>query len=571
MLKRLDELGLITHVPYRGVRLTDDGRRIALEVIRHHRLLESYLAEALEMPWDRVHDEAEVLEHVISEDLEALIAAKLGHPTVDPHGDPIPTRELELEEAPTRRLESLEPGEEGVFVRVSDSDPEMLRYLDGAGSRPACLLGARAPALRRAAVRRLRRREHAIGGGLARAMRVEIEAEADAAIDEAPRGARASRGTHLSAPEATANASPVLRNPPLSEEDAARSHDRSRVHHARRNDKHWRLLWLLVGPGILAMIGENDGPSMIAYASDGAQYGLGLFVPLIPVLFALAYVCQEMCMRVGAVTHRGYGELVLQRYGRVWGWFGAGDLCLTNLVTLIAEFVAIRVGLAYFGLDSGVAVALGLALVLFTFSGGRYWRWERTVLGLALFNGLFLVAAILAHPNLGKLAHSLTFTPLPHGSLNTLLLLMASTVGATVTPWMIFFQQSASADKGMTPSDVRHGRYDTALGAVLAAIFGIGALVAGAALLRSGSGIQGFAGAGFPAALSHVVGCGAGALFALGLVEAGAVAILTISASTAYAAGECIGVSHSFNTSPRNARCSTPPTSASRSSPRSSS
>src|ERR1700690_1857912 len=129
MLKRLDELGLITHVPYRGVRLTADGRRIALEVIRHHRLLESYLAEALGMPWDRVHAEAEVLEHVISEDLEALIAAKLGHPTVDPHGDPIPTVEFALEERESRGLDELPIGATGRFVRVSDSDPEMLRYL----------------------------------------------------------------------------------------------------------------------------------------------------------------------------------------------------------------------------------------------------------------------------------------------------------------------------------------------------------------------------------------------------------------------------------------------------------
>src|SRR6202521_4608246 len=200
--------------------------------------------------------------------------------------------------------------------------------------------------------------------------------------------------------------------PPLSDEDAARSHDRARVHHARRRSKRWRLMWLLVGPGILAMLGENDGPSMIAYASDGAQYGLGFFVAFIPVLFAMAYVVQEMCMRVGAVTHRGYGELVLQRYGRVWGWFGAGDLCLTNLVTLVAEFVAIRVGLAYFHLGAGVAVALGLVLVVFTLSGGRYWRWERTVLGLAIFNGLFLVAAILVKPDLGKIASSFSFTPL---------------------------------------------------------------------------------------------------------------------------------------------------------------
>jgi Mn2+/Fe2+ NRAMP family transporter len=342
--------------------------------------------------------------------------------------------------------------------------------------------------------------------------------------------------------------------PLLSDEDSARSHDRARVHHARANRRRWRLLWLLVGPGLLAMLGENDGPSMIAYASDGAQYGLGFFVPFIPILFAMAFVCQEMCMRIGAVTHRGYGELVLQRYGTVWGWFGAADLTLTNLVTLVAEFVAIRVGLAYFHLGAGVAVALGLALVLFTLSGGRYWRWERIVLGLALFNLLFLLAAILVKPDVGTLASSLSFTPFPGGGFNTMLLLLASTIGATVTPWMIFFQQSASADKGMTPADVPHGRYDTALGAVIAAICGIGALVAGAALLsHGGSGIQGFAGAGFPQGLRRVAGSGAGAVFALGLIEAGAVAILTISASTAYAAGECVGASHSFNVSPRNA------------------
>src|SRR5579863_7925780 len=98
MLKKLDELGLVTHEPYRGVRLTESGRRVALEVIRHHRLLESFLAEALGMPWDRVHAEAEVLEHVLSDELEELIAERLGHPVLDPHGDPIPSADLELNE-----------------------------------------------------------------------------------------------------------------------------------------------------------------------------------------------------------------------------------------------------------------------------------------------------------------------------------------------------------------------------------------------------------------------------------------------------------------------------------------
>ena len=129
------------------------------------------------------------------------------------------------------------------------------------------------------------------------------------------------------------------------------------------------------------MLGENDGPSMISYAATGATYGLGLFLPFILLTFAMAVVCQEMCMRVGAVTHRGYGQLVLERFGPLWGYFSAGDLILTNLVTLIAEFVAIRIGLSFFHIGAGVAALLGVALVALTISGGRYRRWERIVLG----------------------------------------------------------------------------------------------------------------------------------------------------------------------------------------------
>ena len=347
----------------------------------------------------------------------------------------------------------------------------------------------------------------------------------------------------------------ALPRPPLTPEDVARSRDRFRVHNARRHRRRWYLVWLLVGPGILTMLAENDGPSMISYATSGATYGLGFFLPFILVTFAMAIVVQEMVMRVGAVTHRGYGQLVLERFGPVWGWISAGDLILTNLVTLIAEFVAIRIGLAYFHLGAGLAALLGVVLVVFTLSGGRYWRWERIVLGLAIFNGLFLVAALLVGPQWGAVGHALvTFSPFPGGSFNTLLLLIASTIGATVTPWMLFFQQSASADKGLTPTDVRHGRCDTIAGGVLAAIFGCGALIAGAALFgHGGSNIEGLAGAGFPAALSHVSGGTVGALFALGLIEAGAVAVLTISASTGYAVGECIGASHSLNNNPRGA------------------
>ncbi|HEX3910002.1 MAG TPA: metal-dependent transcriptional regulator [Solirubrobacteraceae bacterium] len=180
MLKRLGELGLIEHHPYRGVHLTDAGRKVALEVIRHHRLLELFLAESLQMPWDRVHAEAEVLEHVISEELEQLIAEALGHPTIDPHGDPIPSAELELHELETLPLERLQEGDRGVFVRVSDADPEMLRYLSERGIAPGERLHVRerqpfgGPLLVAFGDGELRS-EHAIGGRLAGAMRVQLE------------------------------------------------------------------------------------------------------------------------------------------------------------------------------------------------------------------------------------------------------------------------------------------------------------------------------------------------------------------------------------------------------------
>src|SRR5687767_5165356 len=116
MAKKLAELGLVEHARYRGVRLTEQGERVALEVLRHHRLLELYLAEHLDVPWDRVHEEAEALEHVLSEDLEARIAAKLGHPTHDPHGDPIPDRDLVIDEGETEPLDSLPVGAGARFV-----------------------------------------------------------------------------------------------------------------------------------------------------------------------------------------------------------------------------------------------------------------------------------------------------------------------------------------------------------------------------------------------------------------------------------------------------------------------
>lgn len=133
MIKKLDEGGLVKHVPYRGVRLTERGELIALTVLRRHRLLELFLTEVLEVPWSRVHAEAEVLEHAISDDLVERIARKLGDPAVDPHGDPIPRPDLTVLESVTEALSDLDPGERAVFVRISDSNSEMLSYLTRLG------------------------------------------------------------------------------------------------------------------------------------------------------------------------------------------------------------------------------------------------------------------------------------------------------------------------------------------------------------------------------------------------------------------------------------------------------
>ena len=140
MLKRMEGMKLVSHELYRGVELTRSGRRVALEVLRHHRLLETYLVDVLGVPWDRVHDEAEVLEHYISEDLEERIAAALGEPGHDPHGDPIPDSDLRLAPDSHTPLSELEPGAQGTVARVSDSDPAMLRYLAEIGIGPGTTL-----------------------------------------------------------------------------------------------------------------------------------------------------------------------------------------------------------------------------------------------------------------------------------------------------------------------------------------------------------------------------------------------------------------------------------------------
>jgi Mn2+/Fe2+ NRAMP family transporter len=345
----------------------------------------------------------------------------------------------------------------------------------------------------------------------------------------------------------------------VTHEDVDRARDRWEVAQARRKDRSktfggLRLLWLLVGPGVLVFLGENDAPSMLSYSADGSRYGIGFFVPFIVLTFIMGFIVQEMTVRLGAVTHRGHAELIFDRFGKFWGLFAMGDLILGNFLTVVTEFIGVRAGLGFFGIRPAVAVGGALLIVMAAITTGRYWTWERITLSLAIFNGLFIPAAILARPDWHAVSQAMiTWRPLPTGGRYEIMLLILATIGATVTPWMLFFQQSAVVDKGMQPRDINAGRFDTLLGALLASVFAIAALLATVPLFHHGINAADFQAAQFAEALEPLIGHTGAALFALAIFEAGIVAAIAISTSSAYAFGEVLQTGHSLNRPLRDA------------------
>ncbi len=344
---------------------------------------------------------------------------------------------------------------------------------------------------------------------------------------------------------------PVLPSPVvITHEDLDRAHDRDVVRAARNRRGPFsriRLLWLLVGPGILVMLGENDGPSMLSYAATGARFGIGFFLPFVVLTFLMACVVQEMTVRLGTATHRGHAELIFDRFGPFWGWFSMIDLMVGNFLTLVTEFIAIRTGLGYFGIPPAAAVGIAWIILFGALMAHRYWTWERVTLIGALCNLIFIPVALLSHPQWGEIGHALVvWTPRPSLTPDTVLILL-SNIGATVTPWMLFFQQSAIADKGLTTHDIRFGRVDTVLGAALAAAAALATIIAASPLLAHGMSAGNFQAAEFAQALQPFVGHWGSALFALGMFEAGMIAAVTISTSSAYAFGEVAHRPHSLN------------------------
>ena len=332
-------------------------------------------------------------------------------------------------------------------------------------------------------------------------------------------------------------------------EELLRARDRARVQRARSTNRPMWLFALLAGPGILVMLGENDGPSMLSYAATGASFGLGFFLPFIVLTFGLAYVVQEMVVRIGIATRKGHAELIVDRFGQSWGRFAMVDLAVGNLLTLVTEFIAIRAGSAYFGIPPLVAVLGSAALVTVAMCARRYVTWERIVLALSVGNLLFIPAALLAHPDVASIARAFaSWGPVPGGLSMALFTLVLANIGATVTPWMLFFQQSAVVDKGMSRSDLTQARIDTGLGAAIAAVVAIATVATTSVLFVHHIDVRTLGdGVSFATALQPFIGSSGAALFALGMIEAGIVAAMTISTSSAYGVCEVLRVKHSLN------------------------
>lgn len=304
---------------------------------------------------------------------------------------------------------------------------------------------------------------------------------------------------------------------------------------------------VMIGPGVLVMIADNDAGGVITYAQTGAAYGIGFFIPALILAGFIAYVVQEMTVRLGAVTKRGHAEMIWGRYGAFWGWFSLIDLVVANVLTLITEFIGITLGMGVFGVPHWISAVVAIvvdALILLVL---RYYTWERISLWIALGNLVFVPIALMAHPHWSEVANAFTNWNIPGGFTPVFLFVVLANFGTTIAPWMLFFQQSSVVDKGLKVKDIRRGQWDTAIGTVAMV------LVALAIVILTGTVVHGLPNAGdysisqILTVLGHKLGPTGEKLFALGMVEAGTIAAIALTASTSWAMGEAFHWPKSIN------------------------
>jgi Mn2+/Fe2+ NRAMP family transporter len=309
--------------------------------------------------------------------------------------------------------------------------------------------------------------------------------------------------------------------------------------------RRWMLLTVAIGPGLMVMLADTDAGSVVTAAQSGARFGYRL-LPLEVLLVPVLYLVMELTVRLGLTTGKGHAELIKARFGRGWAVFSVGLLLVTSVGALVTEFAGIAGVGSIVGLPPQLVVPGAAAVLLLVVVSGSYRRVELIGIGFGLFELAFLVAAIRAHPDPGSLAGSLTMGQ-PLGN-SAYLTLVAANVGAVVMPWMIFYQQAAILDKGITIRDLRFARINTAIGAVVTQVIMIAVLVAtGASLFHRSSGSLNTV-AQVSTALTSSLGAAGGRLaFAMGVAGAALVAALVVSLGAAWAFAEVAGKPRSLN------------------------
>jgi Mn2+/Fe2+ NRAMP family transporter len=307
-----------------------------------------------------------------------------------------------------------------------------------------------------------------------------------------------------------------------------------------------RTLLVIMGPGLIVMVGDNDAGGVATYAQAGQNYGTRLLwtlVLLIPVL----YVNQEMVARLGAVTGVGHARLIFERFGKFWGSFSVGDLLILNALTIVTEFIGVSLALGFLGCPKAIAIPAAAVLLFAVVAFGSFRRWEQLLFVLIAVNVLIIPLALMVHPAGRETAAGLV-PQFPGGLDSTLLLLIVAIVGTTVAPWQLFFQQSNVVDKRITPRWIRYERADLSIGIVVV-IGGAIALMAVGAFGFAGTPLFGnFSDAGAVASgLSTYVGHTVAVLFAIVLLDASLIGANAVGLATTYALGDTLGRRHSLH------------------------
>ena len=313
------------------------------------------------------------------------------------------------------------------------------------------------------------------------------------------------------------------------------------------------LRWIAVwGPGILVMLADTDAGNVVTGAHAGAQWGYRL-LPLVLLLIPMLYVVQELTVRLGIYTGRGHGELIRERFGVGWAWLSTAGLAAATIGSLVTEFTGVAGIGELYGLSRGLTLPIATAALLAVVATGSYRRVERTAIVIGLFELTFFAVAWTAHPNLGIMAKDAVDLPIGNPEF---MYLAAAVIGAVFNPWMIFYQQSATADKKLQLSDLRAARWDTAVGAALTQCLTGAVLVAVAATLVSGGVPASLDSVGqISNALSPLLGASVGRfVFSVGVLGASMVAAIVSSLALTWGVGEVTGYRRSLEYRPFEAK-----------------